>query len=47
VVTVLLAPAGASFTDVTSIVIVLALWSRLTPPLAMPPSSRTWKVKLA
>ncbi len=47
VVTVLSAPAGASFTAVTSIVIVLAVWSRSTPPLAVPPLSCTWKVKLA
>src|SRR2546428_13840746 len=44
---VLSVPAGASLTDVTSMVIVLGLWSRSTPLLAVPPSSCTWKVKLA
>ena len=38
---------GASFTGATFSVNVLALWSVSTPPLAVPPSSRTWKVKLA
>ena len=38
---------GASLTAVTLTVIVFALWSRSTPPLAVPPSSCTWKVKLA
>ena len=47
VVTVLLAPDGASLTAVTLTVIVLAVGSRSTPPLAVPPSSCTWKVKLA
>src|SRR3984893_15423584 len=47
VVTVLLVPAGASFTEVTLMVMVFGDWSRLTPPLAVPPSSCTWKVKLA
>src|SRR5436190_305123 len=47
VVMVLSVPAGASFTLVTLIVIVLADWSVLTPPLAVPPSSWTWNVKLA
>ena len=46
-VTVLSAPAGASLTAVTLMVIVLGDWSRSTPPLAVPPSSCTWKVKLA
>src|SRR5438046_2307657 len=44
---VLFAPAGASFTPVTLIVIVLGDWSRSTPPLPVPPSSCTWNVKLA
>ena len=47
VVTVLSVPAGASLTDVTSMVSVLADASRSTPPLAVPPSSCTWNVKLA
>jgi hypothetical protein len=47
VVTVLFAPDGASFTEVTSSVIVLAEASRFTPAFAVPPSSCTWKVKLA
>src|SRR5919204_521255 len=47
VVTVLSAPDGASFTDVTSIVIVFADGSRSTPLYDVPPSSCTWKVKLA
>ena len=38
-------PSGASLTEVTSNVSVLASGSVLTPPLAVPPSSRTWKVK--
>ena len=46
-VTVLSVPAGASLTEVTSTVIVLADASRSTPPLAVPPSSCTWNVKLA
>ena len=46
VVTVLLVPAGASFTAVTLTVIVFAEASRSTPPFAVPPSSCTWKVKL-
>ena len=37
---------GASLTAVTLTVIVLGVASRLTPPLAVPPLSRTWKVKL-
>jgi hypothetical protein len=47
VVTVAFAPAGASFTEVTSRVRVLAEASRATPPFDVPPSSCTWKVKLA
>src|SRR5947199_331558 len=47
VVIVLSVPAGASFTLVTLIVIVLADWSVSTPPLATPPLSLTWNVKLA
>ena len=47
VVTVLFAPAGASFTEVTLTVIVFADGSRSTPPFAVPPSSCTWNVKLA
>ena len=47
VVTVLLVPAGASLTAVTFTVIVLGVGSRSTPPLAVPPSSCTWKVKAA
>jgi hypothetical protein len=46
-VTVVFAPAGASLTEVTFTAIVLADGSRSTPPFAVPPSSRTWKVKLA
>jgi len=38
---------GMSFTLVTSTVITLALASMSTPPLAVPPSSATWNVKLA
>jgi hypothetical protein len=41
------APAGASLTEVTSSVSVFADASRSTPPFAVPPSSCTWKVKLA
>jgi hypothetical protein len=47
VVTVVLVPIGASFTEVTFTVIVRATVSRSTPPLAVPPSSCTWKVKAA
>src|SRR5205823_4041337 len=47
VVIVLCVSAGASFTLVTLIVIVLADWSVSTPPLATPPLSLTWNVKLA
>ena len=36
---------GASFTAVTSTVIVFGLWSVSTPPAAVPPLSCTWKVK--
>src|SRR5260370_173432 len=39
--------AGASLTEVTLIVIELGDWSVSTPPLAVPPVSWTWKVKLA
>jgi hypothetical protein len=46
-VIVLSAPEGASFTAVTSIVIVFGDWSRSTPALAVPPSSCTWNVKSA
>ena len=45
--TVLFVPAGASLTAVTLTVRVLGEASRSTPPLAVPPSSWTWKVKLA
>ena len=38
---------GVSFTAVTLIVIVFALASRFTPPLAVPPSSSTWNVNVA
>src|SRR3954464_7173914 len=38
---------GASLTAVTLMVRVLGDWSRSTPPLAVPPLSRTWNVKLA
>src|SRR5262249_61326072 len=44
-VTVVSAPAGASFTDDTFTVKVFGLWSVSTP--GAPPSSRTWNVKLA
>ena len=44
---VLLVPAGASLIGVTLTVIVLATGSRSTPPLAVTPSSCTWKVKRA
>jgi hypothetical protein len=40
-------PAGASLTDVTSTVIVFDDASSATPPFDVPPSSCTWKVKLA
>jgi hypothetical protein len=46
-VTVAFVPAGASFTDVTFTVIVFADASRATPPFVVPPSSCTWKLKLA
>ena len=42
-----LVPLGASLTVVTSTVIVLGVGSRSTPPLAVPPLSCTWNVKLA
>jgi hypothetical protein len=45
--TEMLAPTGASLTGLTSMVIVRATASRSRPPLAVPPLSRTWKVKLA
>ena len=38
---------GGSLTMVTSTVIVRAVWSRSRPPLAVPPLSWTWNVKLA
>ena len=38
---------GVLSIGVTLIVMVLADWSRSTPPLAVPPLSCTWKVKLA
>ncbi len=38
---------GASLAAVTSKVIVFAVGSVSTPPLAVPPPSLTWKVKLA
>ena len=44
---VLIAISGASLTAVTSMVIVFGVGSRSTPPLAMPPLSRTWKLKPA
>ena len=44
VVTVLLVPIGASFTDVTLTVIVRGVASRSTPPFATPPLSCTWNV---
>jgi hypothetical protein len=47
VVTMLFVPAGASLTAVTLTVIVFGEASRSTPPLEVPPSSCTWKVKLA
>jgi hypothetical protein len=48
VVTLLTAGAvGGSATGLTLTVMVLGDWSVSTPPLAVPPSSRTWKVKLA
>src|SRR3569833_467915 len=45
--TALSAPAGAAFTEARLNVMVLGDWSRSTPPLAVPPLSCTWKVKLA
>ncbi len=47
VATVLSVPDGASLTAATSMVMVFGVGSRSTPPLAVPPSSCTWKVKLA
>ncbi|MNC87180.1 hypothetical protein D3C83_28840 [compost metagenome] len=47
VVTVWSAPAGASLTGLTLIVIVFGVGSRSTPPFAVPPLSCTRKVKLA
>ena len=47
VLTAVLVPAGASLTAVTFTVMVLGEASRLTPPLAAPPSSLTWNVKEA
>ena len=44
---VLSVPVGASFTAVTLTVMVLGEASRSMPPLAVPPLSCTWKVKLA
>src|SRR3954452_5220780 len=41
------APAGASLTLTTFTVIVFAVGSRFLPPLAIPPSSLTWKSKEA
>ena len=38
---------GASLPALTLMVKVLADWSRSTPPLAVPPLSCTWKVKVA
>ena len=47
-VPMIVTPDGVgSLTGVTLMVIVLGLWSMSTPPLAVPPSSCTWKVKLA
>ena len=42
-----LVPVGGSLTGVTSNLIVLGVGSRLMPPLAVPPLSRTWKEKEA
>ena len=47
VVTVVGVPTGASLTAVTFTVSARGMGSRFTPPLAVPPSSCTWKVKLA
>ena len=46
-VTVFEVPDGASFTEVTLTVIVLALGSRLVPPLAVPALSWTWTSKVS
>jgi hypothetical protein len=45
--TVWLLPLGASLTGVTSMVMVFGVGSRSAPPFAVPPSSWTWKLKLA
>src|SRR5438045_1421811 len=42
----LLVPAGASLTEVTLMVIVLAGWSRSTPLLRVPPSSQRWSTRV-
>src|SRR5207249_877913 len=47
VVTVVAVPTGASLTGVTFTVSARGVGSRSTPPLAVPPLSCTWKVKLA
>jgi hypothetical protein len=47
VVTLALVPEGASLTGVTLTVSTFAVGSRSAPPFAVPPSSRTWNVKLA
>jgi hypothetical protein len=47
IVTAAFAPAGASLSAVTLMVIVAAEASRSTPAFAVPPSSRTWKLQLA
>jgi len=39
-------PVGKSLTEVTPIDIEFGVESRSTPPLAVPPSSFTWRVKL-
>ena len=40
-----LTAVGLSLTSVTVRLMVFAVWSRSTPPLAVPPSSWTWKSK--
>src|SRR3989441_163909 len=47
VVTVVAVPTGASLTGVTFTVSARGVGSRSTPPLAVPPLSCTWNVKLA
>ncbi len=47
IVTTWFVPWGALFTPVTLIVIVFGEGSTLAPPLAVPPLSLTWNVKLA